>query len=341
MLHDIIFFLLGLALVVAGGNFVTDGASALARRFKVSNMVIGLTVVAFGSSMPDLVVCLTSTLAGKSQLALGDIVGANIFDILLVVGVVAMVRPVNLNGDMLGKDLPMLALASLTLFFCGDDILFDGSKTNIIDRTDGLMLLAFFVIFMIFTLREAHSTQSPLRPLQEPLKTQPVGGMTAAAAATPVKNMSMWMSALYIAAGLTALIIGGDWLVDGASGIALKGGLSEAMVGLTIVAIGSAVPDLATSVIAALKNQPGIALGNVVGACIFNVFFILGACATVRPLNAGTISVVDFSTLAGASLLLWAFGGIFGYGRISRAEGAILALCYCAYMTYVIITGVH
>lgn len=213
MLHDIVFFILGLGLLIAGGNYVTDGAVALARRFNVSNMVIGLTVVAFGSSMPDLVVCMTSTLADKSELALGDVVGANIFDILLVVGVVALVHPVSLTRDMVGKDLPMLALASVALFVCGDDKLFDGDPADIINRTDGLLLLALFVIFMRNTLAEARCrTLSP---------SQPAPSVPSVAAAKPLRLL---VACVFIAGGLAALVVGGDWLVDGASGIALKGG---------------------------------------------------------------------------------------------------------------------
>lgn len=331
MAHDIIFLILGIILIIAGGNYLTDGASAVARHFKVSNLVIGLTVVAFGSSTPDFVVCLTSTLSGKSQLALGDVVGANIFDILLVVGIVALVNPIHISKDMLWKDLPMLALASLALFFCGDDRLFDGTA-DYISRTDGLMLLAFFAIFMAYTFEMAREPQ-PLVPAN-------ATGNTSNKDAGGGKGMKMWLAAVCIAGGLAALVVGGNWIVDGASGIALKAGLSEGMVGLTIVAIGSSVPDLATSVVAAVKKQPGIALGNVVGACIFNVFFIIGLCATIRPLDTGTISLVDFSTLVGGSLLLWLFGQIIGKRVITRGEGVVLALGYVAYITYLIVNAV-
>lgn len=331
MAHDIIFLILGIILIIAGGNYLTDGASAVARHFKVSNLVIGLTVVAFGSSTPDFVVCLTSTLSGKSQLALGDVVGANIFDILLVVGIVALVNPIHISKDMLWKDLPMLALASMALFFCGDDRLFDGTA-DYISRSDGLMLLAFFAIFMAYTFEMAREPQ-PLVPAN-------ATGNTSNKDAGGGKGMKMWLAAVSIAGGLAALVVGGNWIVDGASGIALKAGLSEGMVGLTIVAIGSSVPDLATSVVAAVKKQPGIALGNVVGACIFNVFFIIGLCATIRPLDTGTISLVDFSTLVGGSLLLWLFGQIIGKRVITRGEGVVLALGYVAYITYLIIKAV-
>lgn len=337
---DILILVAGLVLIVLGGNYVTDGSTAVARRFRVSNLVIGLTVVAFGSSAPDLVVCLTSTIAGKSELALGDVVGANIFDVLLVIGVVAMIKPIEISPSMLRTDLPMLALSSLALFFCGDDILFDGAPANIINRTDGLMLLAFFAIFMAYTfatVRQPECSPGHLRPATGGRKyTAP----SSSAKVPAVSAKAMWIAAVSIVGGLGALVLGGNWIVRGASGIALRCGLSEGMVGLTIVAIGSSIPDLATSVIAAVKHQPGIAVGNVVGSCVFNVFFILGVCSTVRPLNAGTISLVDFSTLAAGSLLLWFFARYIGHLVIKRAEAAVLILAYVAYTAYVIVSAI-
>ena len=329
MAHDIIFFLIGLVLIVAGGNFLTDGASAVARRFNIPGLVIGLTIVAFGSSTPDLVVCLTSTLRDKSELALGDVVGANIFDLLLVVGVVALVRPIPITREMLWRDLPMAVLSSLALFFCGDDILFDGAEADIIDRTDGLMLLAFFIIFMVYTFSMVRQ-QRPAAAAGPPAAPQQGRG-----------RGGMWLAAAGIAGGLAALVVGGNWLVDGASGIARRAGLSEGVIGLTVVGFGSSVPDLATSVIAAAKRQPGIALGNVVGSCIFNVFLVVGLCSTVRPLNAGTISAFDFGTLAVGALLVWLFGAIIGRRVITRGEGAVLVVVYLAYAARLVMSIVE
>lgn len=169
MFHDILFFLLGLALIVAGGNYLTDGATVIARKMHVSGLVIGLTVVAFGSSAPDLVVCMMSTIRNHSQLALGDVVGANIFDLLLVVGIVAVIRPIAISADMQWKGLPIVVLASLALFFCGEDKLFDGAASDVIDRTDGLMFLLFFVIFMVYPF--GMSRQSSVPAVDQPDKS--------------------------------------------------------------------------------------------------------------------------------------------------------------------------
>lgn len=331
MFHDILFFLLGLVLVVAGGNYLTDGATVIARKLHVSDLVIGLTVVAFGSSAPDLVVCLMSTVQNHSQLALGDIVGANIFDLLLVIGIVAVIRPITISTDMQWKGLPMVVLASLALFFCGDDKLFDGAATDIIDRTDGLLLLLFFAIFMVYTFDMSRQTQTLSASASG--KTQ----QTGATASAPVSNRQLVIASVSVAASLAALFFGGDWLVDGASGIARRAGLSEGLIGLTIVGFGSSVPDLVTSTAAAIKKQPGLALGNVVGAYVFNIFFIIGTCATVRPLNAGTISLFDFSTLVAGALAVWVFGALMGPKVLSRREGVILITLYAVYATKLIL----
>lgn len=327
MFLDIMLFLLGLAMVVAGGNYLTDGATVIARKMHVSGLVIGLTIVAFGSSAPDLVVCLMSTVRDHSQLALGDVVGANIFDLLLVVGIVAVLRPITITSGMQWKGLPMLVLASLALFFCGDDRLFDGAETNIIDRTDGLIFLLFFAIFMVYTFDMSR------QPSEAP--------STPAAEYTPITRRQLIIAVASVVASLAALFFGGDWLVDGASGIARRAGLSEGLIGLTIVGFGSSVPDLVTSVIAAMKRQPGLAMGNVVGACIFNIFFILGLCATVRPLDTGTISLFDFLALVVAALAVWVSGALTGPKVISRREGTILILLYLLYAAKLILDVLH
>ena len=340
MFHDILFLLLGLVLIIAGGNYLTDGAVAVAKRFGISSLVIGLTIVAFGSSTPDFVVCFISTLSDKPELALGDVLGANIFDITLVIGIVALIAPVTISSEMAFKDLPMLALSSLALFICGDDRIVDGTNLNLVNRTDGLMLLSLFVIFMCYTMAMVK------RPATAPLSTAPTGAATPskehsvenaeAAKADSSRPMKPWLSAICILGGLAGLVFGGQWLVDGASGLARRLGMSEALIGLTIVGIGSSIPDLSTSVIAAVKKQPGIALGNVVGACIFNVFFIIGLCATIKPLQAGNLTFVDFGTLVLGSLLVLIFGDVIVKRTITRFQGAILVAVYVAYLVYLV-----
>lgn len=331
MFHDILLLIIGLCLILAGGNYLTDGAQSVARRFGISPLVIGLTVVAFGSSTPDLAVSLFSTIEGKSQLALGDVVGANIFDLLLVVGIMALVSPVPISADMRRISLPMLFLSGVALFVCGDDSLFD-STPDIVSRTDGIMLMGFFIIFLCLTWTMAHRRNDDTRMLR------PDRSISQKSETEQRPPMKIWLAIVCIVGGLAALVAGGNWIVDGASGIAHRAGLSEAMIGLTIVAFGSSVPDLATSVIAAVKRQPGIALGNVIGSCIFNALMCIGVCAIARPLDAAHISVVDFGTLMTAGLVIW-ISGLAGKRMITRTEGGGLVAAYIAYMVYVIITG--
>lgn len=338
--HDILFLLMGLVLIIAGGNYLTDGTVAVAKKFNISPLVIGLTVVAFGSSTPDFVISFMSTLHGKSALAVGDVIGANIFDILLVVGCMALVSPVPIGKSMETKSISMLVLSSFVLFFCGDDILFDGALRNVITRTDGLLLLCFFIIFMANTIslaNEDNDSKSISHSGGHPLvkRNTPPSSENGAES----KSMPMWLAAVCIAGGLVALVVGGNWIVSGGSGIALKAGISEAMVGLTIVSFGSSVPDLATSLIAAIKRQPQIALGNVIGACVFNVFFIIGTCAACKPLTPQDITFVDYGILVLAACMLWLFGALKNHS-VNKWQGLLLILVYLCYEAYVITTNI-
>ncbi len=359
MLHDLILLILGLVLLVGGANYMTDGAVSVARRFNVSNLLIGLTVVALGSSMPDIVVCVESALEHKTAIAVGEVVGANIFDLLLVIGVMALIRPWSVSGIMRNQDLPILFIASAALWIAGDTVLFDGARHNVIDRTSGMMLLVIFIFYMWFMIRTSGSEkQSPASaaPGQAPPTPSPeseadvhAGGIARShTLRVELSRLKEEMSALrsrqwfwwvMIAGGLGALVIGGNWVVDGASGLALKAGMSQGMVALTVVAIGNSLPDLVTSVTATVKGASGLAFGNIVGACIINALLALGLSATIVPLGADTIGFVDFLTLAGASLLLWVLP-VFSRKRIiNRAEGVVLVLLYAAYMVFTVIRG--
>lgn len=325
MFHDILFLIIGLVLVLGGANYLTEGATAIAKKFHMSELVIGMTVVAFGSSTPDLVVSLTSTLQDKGALAVGNIVGANIFDILLVVGLCALVNTVKIGRATLQKEFPMVILSSVVLFLVACDVLIDGLPQNFIDRSDGLILLCFFVINCVVTYMISKSPDT--------LSTDAGNNEVSR------KTVKMWLAVIMVVGGLAGLVIGGDWFVSSASGIAEKAGMSETLVGLTIVAIGSSLPDLSTSLIAAIKGHSGIAVGNVVGSCVLNIFFIIGLCATVKPLELGTVNAIDFGVLVVGSLLIWLFGWVWGKRTINRPEGAMLILCYVGYIIYLILSN--
>ena len=336
MLHDILFLLGGLILLVAGGNYLTDGAVSVAKRFNVSSLMIGLTVVALGSSMPDIAVCVESALEHKTALAVGGVVGANIFDFLLVVGIMALVRPWKISDMMRTQDLPLLFLSMTSLWIVADTVIFDGASTNTINRSSGLMLLSIFVIYMWLTVKSSRTATVASTP--DTSHSIAHSRTTGAQNSGSVKDKPLVAWAMIIG-GLGALVLGGNWVVDGASGIALKAGMSEGMVALTIVAIGNSLPDLVTSLTATVKGQPGLAFGNIVGACIINALLAIGISSAITPLGAGTVGFFDFMTMVGASLLLWVIPALNKNHKFTRLPGVILIAFYVAYMTLVIVRG--
>lgn len=340
MLYDILILLAGIALLVAGGNYLTDGAVAVARRFHVSEMIIGLTVVALGSSMPDITICVESAIKGKSTIAVGDIIGANIFDMLLVVGIMALIRPLRPSREMLSSDLPMLAMASTALWITGNTRFFDAMPENIISRSSGLLLLILFGLYLSLTIRSA-KTQS-IGGAASTTGVAPSSAPTAApssSAPTQPRRIAQPLAWTMIIGGLAALVVGGNWVVDGASGIALKAGMTQSMVALTVVAIGNSLPDLVTSVVATVKGEPRLALGNIVGSCIINILFALGLSASITPLASGSIGMPDFLTLVGAAVLLWIIPLLTKSHSFPRLPGAAFILMYIAYFAYVILTA--
>ena len=314
---DILFLVGGLALILLGANGLTDGAAAVAKRFNISDLVIGLTIVAFGTSAPELVISTMAALGGSADMAIGNVVGSNAFNVLMIIGVTAMVLPIKVGEGILSKEIPLVILASFVLAVCANDILLDGGSSNVISRIDGLVLLGFFLIFMRYTFAIARN-----------------GGDETEG--EKIKEMPIWKSALFILGGLAGLIYGGQLFVDGASGIASSLGVSESIIGLTIVALGTSLPELATSVTAALKKNPGIAIGNVIGSNLFNIFFVLGCSATISPLPMGGINNVDMLVLISSALLFWLVGWFFKKRTITRVEGALLVICYVAYTAYLI-----
>lgn len=354
MLHDIFFLLLGLGLLVAGANYVTDGAVTVAKRFNVSNLMIGLTVVALGSTLPDMVVCVESAFQNHPTMAVGEVIGSNIFDLLLVVGIMGLVRPLKVDDIMRRQDLPILFIASAALWIAGDTVLFDNAPHNIINRSSGIMLIVIFAFYMWFMIMSSRNDKQPV-PLSAPDSSQPKAlsstniGIASAhtfngekraikTALTELKR-KQWFSWVLIISGLGALVIGGNWVVDGASGLALKVGMSQGMVAITVVAIGNALPDLVTSVTATVKGASGIALGNIVGSCIINALLSIGLSALVIPLKADSIGFVDFITLVGASALLWIIPSISKNRSINRIFGVVLTMLYVGYMVFTIIRG--
>ena len=304
---NMLFVLIGIALVLWGADRLTEGAVALAERMKVSQLVIGLTVVAMGTSMPEFCVSLVSALKGTPDLAVGNIVGSNIFNALLIVGVAAMLAPITILKTTVRKDIPFAVLASGALFL----LCLDGN----IGRVDAGFLLILFVFFMGITLTTAKpdgETQSETKKLMKPL-----------------------VATAWLLVGLACLVFGSNLFVDGATTVAQAIGISDAVIGLTIVAGGTSLPELATSAVAARKGNSGIAIGNVLGSNVFNILLILGVTGVISPMNIQGIGLVDLSVLLGSMMLLWLFS--FTKYTITRLEGALLSSIYIIYVGYLIV----
>ena len=316
---DILLLIGGLLLILLGANGLTDGAASIAKRFNIPSIVIGLTIVAFGTSTPELTVSVSSAMKGSSDIAIGNVVGSNIFNILFIVGCTSLVAPIVITRNTLRKEIPLCILSSVVLLVIANDVLLDKGASNILSTTDGILLLCFFLIFLSYTFAIALDGKSQATDEEN-----------------NIKQMPMLKSVLFIIGGLCGLVYGGQLFVDGAMNIARSLGVSESVIGLTLVAGGTSLPELATSIVAALKKNPEIAIGNVIGSNLFNIFFILGCSATITPMNISGITNIDLSLLVGARILMWFFGLFFAKRTINRPEGAFFVLCYVAYTVFLI-----
>ena len=307
MLLDIIFIVLGVWVVLNGADRLTEGASALARRMNVPEMIIGLTIVAAGTSAPELFVSLVSALKGTPDLAVGNVVGSNTMNSMLIVGCAAMVAPMVISKSTVKRDIPCSVLASILLLLIALD--------SFLGRIDGIILLLGFAAFMTYTLLQAKQGQ-----------TEPVAEIS--------QQQNPWKSAWFVVAGLVELVIGSNAFVDHASNMALSLGISEGVVGLTVVAGGTSLPELATSVVAARKGQSAIAIGNVIGSNVFNILLILGLTATISPLQIEGVSMIDMAVMLLSVSLVWFFSRT--RYTVERWEGALLVIGYLAYLGWLI-----
>ena len=315
MILSIISFLAGIVLVILGADWLTKGASSLARRFNVSELVIGLTIVALGTSLPELVISTGAAIKGSPGLALGNVIGSNIFNGMFILGVVALISPIRFNARMLTREIPFNLLASVVLLLLSGSMLVGGAQGEFITRNGGLLLFCFLAVFIRYTF-SIPADENDGDEVQE--------------------RFSVGKVVLYIAAGLAALIFGGNIFVDGATDVARLLGLSEAVIGITIVSAGSSLPELAVSVSAARKGSVGLALGNVLGSNILNIFFILGTAATISPISLDSFSMVDYYVLLASSVLIYLVTRFGGKAVITRFEGLLLVSCYVAYTVYLI-----
>lgn len=308
MLINIVLLVMGLVVVLKGADWLTDGAVNIASRFGVSQMVIGLTIVAMGTSMPELCVSMVSALKGTPDLAVGNVVGSNTLNTLLIVGCSALVAPIMVKRSSVRRDIPFAVLASLLmLIFC-----LDGG----IDRLDAALLFILFAVFMFVTVKYSKNE-----------------GTEAKTTAAPLGK-----AALLLVVGLVCLILGSNLFVDNASFIASTLGVSDAVIGLTIVAGGTSLPELATSMVSAKKGNSDIAIGNVIGSNVFNILMIIGVTGLVKPMHIKGITSLDLIVMLASMLLLWFFCRTTY--KVKRWEGAVLAISYIAYIAWLIAQAV-
>lgn len=313
-------FFLGFAALVKGADLLVEGASSLAQRLGISTLVIGLTIVSFGTSAPELVVNLSASFSHNTDIAIGNILGSNIVNILLILGLSALFYPLTVGPGTVRKEIPFALLAVIVIYLLANDMLIDGGATSALTRIDGFVLMSFFAIFLyyIFEISRENTTSLETRPTSTDSPTR---------------------SVIMIVIGLIGLVLGGTWIVDGAVVFATNLGVSQAMIGLTIIAIGTSLPELATSVVAAYKKNVDIAIGNIIGSNILNIFFILGISATISPLPFATTFTSDLWMTLFATVLLFASLFVGKRHTLERWQGVLFVLIYIAYLVSLIVRG--
>ena len=313
-----ILFIIGFSLLIKGADLLVDGSASIAKKLKISSIVIGLTIVAFGTSAPEFIVNIFASAQGNSEIAIGNVLGSNIANILLILGISAIIYPITAKKNTVLKEIPLSLLAAVVLGLMANDMIIDGAGFSSITRIDGFILLSFFIIFLYYTFG---ITKSDTDIVEEKIEV-----------------FSYSKAVGFIILGLAGLVIGGKWIVDGAVQIAEFFNISQSLIGLTIVAIGTSLPELATSAIAAYKKQSDIAIGNVVGSNIFNIFWILGASAIVRPLPFNTNSNGDILMTIFASIVLFLVMFIGKKRIIERWQGVFMVTTYVGYVVFLVLT---
>lgn len=309
ILWSVFLLVIGFVLLIKGADFFVEGSSAVAKMLKVPSIIIGLTIVAMGTSLPECAVSITASMTNNNALAVSNAVGSNIFNLMVVCGFCALFNPLAVEKSTLLKEFPFSVICAILLLVGG----YFGMELG---RADGVILLVVFVCFLVWMVRSAMKARA--NASDEEYETLPV-----------------WKCILFIVGGIIAIKFGGDFVVEGASAVAAKMGLSQNLIGLTIVACGTSLPELVTSVVAARKNELDMALGNVIGSNIFNILFVLGIAASISPIAFITENIIDIVILIAMSLLVWIFG--WTKKRLDKAEGIIMLLMYAAYLVYICI----
>ena len=318
MVKAVVILLVGFVLLIKGADFFVDGSSSVAKKLKVPSLIIGLTIVAMGTSLPELSVSITASIANSNALAVSNVIGSNIFNLIVVLGASSLLAPMVVSENVLKKDFPFSVGCAMLLLILG----YFGMELG---RVDGLIFLVIFVGFI------AGQVMSALKARKAALSAEAAGE----AEEEDIKDIPMWLSIIYIVGGAIAVKFGGDGVVGGAKTIAAFFGLSENLIGLTIVAMGTSLPELVTSVVAAKKNELDMAVGNVVGSNIFNILMILGVAAAVSPITFIMENVIDIVILLAMSLMVWVF--CVTKKKLDKTEGVVMLITYAAYMVYIVL----
>ncbi len=310
--------LMGLVLLYKGADWLIDGASSIAKKFGVSPLVIGLTIVAFGTSTPELIANVIAALQEKPEIPIGNVIGSNIFNILFILGLSAIIRPLIVNESTVWKEIPFAFLATIVLFVMSNKKFFSGAE-NVLTETDGILLLLFFAVFLYYIYELMKKTTK-----------------TSERVITRDSNIKL---VLFMIGGLTALVVGGEFTINSSITIARNLGLSEFLIASTIVAVGTSLPELTTSILAAIRGKIDLSVGNIIGSNIFNIFFIMGVSSLASPLNVPNVAFLDFLVMITATILLFAFMFSGKKHKVDRWEGLMFVLMYVAYLIFNIIRG--
>lgn len=326
---QILILLVGFVFLLKGADFFVDGASSIAKALKIPAIVIGLTIVSWGTSLPELAVSVTSALKGIDGIAIGNVVGSNIVNLMLIAGLTATIIPIQVEKSLIVRDLPFSILCAALLILVSSDVYFAKTAENMISRADGIILLLFFAVYMYMIVEFA------LRNQKESIAAENKNDLPSEAAETEEKKSPLWKCALLLVVGLAGIILGGQMTIKSATYIAKAAGMSDRLIGLTIIAFGTSLPELITSLIAAKKGQNDIAMGNVVGSNIFNILLILGVAGVINPMKVESASFIDLAVLIICSASVWIMAK--PKLKLNRICGAIMILIYAAYTTYIFI----
>lgn len=336
---NIIILLLGFVLLVKGADIFVEGSSTIAKILKIPPLIIGLTIVAFGTSAPEAAVSITAALNGQNGMAMGNVVGSNIFNLLMVVGISGFIKTLSVDKAIISKEFPFLLLTSILLFVLTFDVSLQGTTTNILSRGDGLVLLMFFAIFMYSLLKSALSSinNPSLEETSISFDSSSIGYNDDILVKEKTNSKVLIKNILASVIGIILIILGGNMVVSSASNIASDFGVSDQLIGLTIVSIGTSLPEFVTSIIAAIKGESSIALGNVIGSNMFNILFVLGASATISPMSIDPVLFIDTLFMIIVTLITYLFA--IQKRDLNKVESIVLVLLYIGYMAYLLISA--